>query len=162
MIWVSIPSQLLALAGISLASGVFASVISASTDPGKKPDVTAIAFTVTVVGNAPPKGTAAGANWLKISGVDFGDSGTVRLNGAYVKVIYWNDKEIGVDVNSCGSYNRIAVDTPNGKLAYELTGTAATTIRYADWNVSIPQVPFVASVADQARVALDFVATATA
>jgi polyisoprenoid-binding protein YceI len=41
-----------------------------------------------------------------------------------------------------------------------LTGTAATTINYADWNLSIPSVPFVASVDPQVRLELSFVAAA--
>ena len=39
-----------------------------------------------------------------------------------------------------------------------LEGTASSTIRYADWGVSIPQVPSVAGVADQVALHLDFVA----
>jgi polyisoprenoid-binding protein YceI len=42
----------------------------------------------------------------------------------------------------------------------QLEGTATTTIRYADWGISIPQVPMVASVSDQLGLQLDFVATA--
>jgi polyisoprenoid-binding protein YceI len=41
-----------------------------------------------------------------------------------------------------------------------LAGQASTTIRYADWGVSVPPVPFVASVDDEIRIELDFVATA--
>ena len=43
--------------------------------------------------------------------------------------------------------------------ANELNGTATTTIRYADWDISIPQVPLVAGVSDQVRLELDFVAS---
>jgi polyisoprenoid-binding protein YceI len=43
--------------------------------------------------------------------------------------------------------------------ADRLQGSAATTIRYADWGISIPRVPMVAGVADQAQLQLDFVAT---
>ena len=39
-----------------------------------------------------------------------------------------------------------------------LQGTASSTIRYADWGVSIPQVPSVAGVGDQVALHLDFVA----
>lgn len=39
-----------------------------------------------------------------------------------------------------------------------LEGTATTTVRYADWGISIPQVPMVASVSDALRLELDFVA----
>jgi polyisoprenoid-binding protein YceI len=40
-----------------------------------------------------------------------------------------------------------------------LQGTASAAIAYADYDISIPQVPQVASVADQVRLELDFVAT---
>lgn len=39
-----------------------------------------------------------------------------------------------------------------------LEGTASTTIRYADFGVTIPQVRQVASVADEVRLEIDFVA----
>jgi len=39
-------------------------------------------------------------------------------------------------------------------------GTAQTTIRYADFNITIPQVPQVASVAEEVRLEIDFVAAA--
>lgn len=42
----------------------------------------------------------------------------------------------------------------------QIKGTATTTIRYADYGISIPQVRQVASVADQVRLELDFVAAA--
>jgi polyisoprenoid-binding protein YceI len=40
-----------------------------------------------------------------------------------------------------------------------LSGTATSTIQYADWGVSIPSVPFVASVGDQVVLELTFNAT---
>jgi polyisoprenoid-binding protein YceI len=39
-------------------------------------------------------------------------------------------------------------------------GTATTAVSYADYGISIPQVPQVASVADQVRLEIDFVAAA--
>jgi hypothetical protein len=42
--------------------------------------------------------------------------------------------------------------------ASELEGTASTSIRFADWGISIPSVPFVAGVSDQVKLELDFVA----
>jgi polyisoprenoid-binding protein YceI len=41
-----------------------------------------------------------------------------------------------------------------------LEGNASTTIRYADWGITIPQVPAVTGVADHVQLQLDFVATA--
>ena len=44
--------------------------------------------------------------------------------------------------------------------ASRLEGSAVTTIRYADWGISIPQVPAVAGVSEQVQLELTFVATA--
>lgn len=40
----------------------------------------------------------------------------------------------------------------------QLQGTASTTIKYADWGVSVPKVPAVAGVAENVGLQLDFVA----
>jgi polyisoprenoid-binding protein YceI len=42
--------------------------------------------------------------------------------------------------------------------ASELRGSVTSTIRRADWNLNIPDVPFVAGVGDTVRLELDFVA----
>jgi polyisoprenoid-binding protein YceI len=41
----------------------------------------------------------------------------------------------------------------------EIEGSATTTILYPEWNLTIPEVPFVASVEDEVILALNFVAT---
>ena len=41
----------------------------------------------------------------------------------------------------------------------ELEGTANTTIQYANWNIVVPDVPFVAGVSDEVHLELEFVAT---
>lgn len=51
--------------------------------------------------------------------------------------------------------------TATPKSATRLEGTAKTTIRYADYGITIPQVRQVASVAEQVRLEIDFVAAAT-
>lgn len=51
-----------------------------------------------------------------------------------------------------------AIVTPQS--ASRLAGSAMTTIRHADWGISIPQVPAVAGVSDEVQLQLDFVATA--
>jgi polyisoprenoid-binding protein YceI len=43
-----------------------------------------------------------------------------------------------------------------------LVGSASTTIDCADWGLSIPSVPFVASVGNQVSLNFDFTAVATA
>ena len=52
-----------------------------------------------------------------------------------------------------GTLTRTADDT--------VEGSASTTITYADWGVSIPSVPFVASVDNQVALSLDFQAVAS-
>ncbi len=42
----------------------------------------------------------------------------------------------------------------------ELTGSATTTISQKDFGITIPQIPFVASVSDNVKLDLNFVATA--
>lgn len=42
----------------------------------------------------------------------------------------------------------------------ELTGNATTTINQKDFGITIPQIPFVAGVADEVKLDLSFVATA--
>ncbi|MGH2543304.1 MAG: YceI family protein [Ardenticatenaceae bacterium] len=42
-----------------------------------------------------------------------------------------------------------------------LEGIATTTIHYADWGMSIPEVPFVADASDEVRLELDFSARAS-
>lgn len=49
--------------------------------------------------------------------------------------------------------------TLTAKSASELTGTARTTVRYKDFNLSIPDVPFVSNVSDSVTLALTFTAT---
>ena len=44
--------------------------------------------------------------------------------------------------------------------ASRLEGSASTTLRYADWGITIPQVAAVAGVSEQVRLELSFVATA--
>jgi polyisoprenoid-binding protein YceI len=40
----------------------------------------------------------------------------------------------------------------------EIQGVAVSTINYKDWNITIPQVPFVASVEDEVKLTFSFVA----
>ena len=58
------------------------------------------------------------------------------------------------DVTREATFDVVVTPTAENRLE----GTASSTIRYADWGVSIPQVPSVAGVADQVALHLDFVA----
>jgi len=42
----------------------------------------------------------------------------------------------------------------------ELDGTASATVRFADWGIAVPDVPFVANVSDTAQLQLSFIAVA--
>jgi len=56
------------------------------------------------------------------------------------------------------TFDVTVVPTADGRLE----GTATTTINYADWGVTIPSVPFVASVDNQVALQLEFAATTSA
>jgi polyisoprenoid-binding protein YceI len=62
------------------------------------------------------------------------------------------------DVIRTATFDVTVVPTTDG----QLQGTATTTIQYADWGVSIPSVPFVASVDKEVALQLDFAASSTA
>jgi len=62
------------------------------------------------------------------------------------------------DVTRPAVFNVNVTPTADGVLE----GSATSTIQYADWGVSIPSVPFVASVDNQVTLQLDFTATAEA
>ena len=62
------------------------------------------------------------------------------------------------DVTKPATFDVIVTPAADGTL----NGTARTTIQYADWGLSIPSVPFVASVDDDVVLQLDFGARATA
>jgi polyisoprenoid-binding protein YceI len=55
------------------------------------------------------------------------------------------------------TFNATVAPTAEGTLQ----GNATTAINYADWGISIPQVPFVTGLADSVTLVLDFVAMAS-
>ena len=57
-------------------------------------------------------------------------------------------KKMGHDVYPVGLYNQLNV-----------IGNASTVIKRSDYNLSIPNVPFVANVGEEVTLQLDFVAT---
>lgn len=65
------------------------------------------------------------------------------------------------DLTIRGVTQRVAFDvTAQATSDSRIEGTATATINYADYGITIPRVPQVASVADQVRLELDFVAVA--
>ena len=125
--WVKIPNELLALAGISLATGVFASVISASNDnSGKPPRVHTISSQPAA--NLPAGSLPATRNpVVEITGVDFGDSGEVRVNGKYVRALFWDPKQIWIDFDPVAQIETVTVDAAGGKVSYEASGAMGLT-----------------------------------
>jgi hypothetical protein len=104
--WVAIPVELLALAGISLASGVFASVISVTAKKDlPAPVVTDVKFANDV--------------WT-ITGSGFGTEGEVRLGGRAGHPVTWT--ETALTVTSPAVHPKfIVVDVSGGKAAYTIT-----------------------------------------
>ena len=137
--WVVIPASLLALAGIAIGSGIFSSLISAVNSEEKTACVTEIKTfdtgTATVEkdgkGNKtyPPEDKSGKKRLLQIVGIGMGKTGKVRFGkgriySAFAPILFWRNDgtEIIVDVPvNDEKFDTLVVDTPNGKLCYELS-----------------------------------------
>jgi hypothetical protein len=115
--WVRIPLELLALAGISLATGVFAAAISASGSTNAPPAVTSVER-MAAPDTLPPGWPAGLKNVVEITGTSFGTSGDVRLNQNYVRWLSWGEAKIVIE--PADKYETLTVDTPNGKVSHKL------------------------------------------
>ena len=130
--WVEIPAELLALAGIAIGSGVFSSLIAAVSSEDKTACVTSLE-SITQADlrtRFPDAAVPVNPNCLMILGKDMGKSGRVRLDKDSVPILLWKDDgtTIVVDVRDNIEYSTLTVDTPNGKLCYELTGKTPALI----------------------------------
>ncbi len=143
--WVVIPVTLLALAGIAIGSGIFSSLISAVNSEEKSACVTDIKpfdFDKTEEkdekGNViyPPVNKTGSKRILQIIGRDMGKSGRVRFGkgriySVYAPILFWraDGTEIIVDVpQNSEKLDTLVVDTPNGKLCYELTDNSTDSL----------------------------------
>ena len=135
--WIEIPAALLALAGIAVGSGVFSSLISAVNSEEKTACVTSVTYLSKESFNDktdyPDSAETASDNLLKINGKDMGTTGKVRLgrgkSSVFLPILYWKSDgtTIVVDVPQMNTFcHTLVVDTPNGKLCYELYDSAAT------------------------------------
>lgn len=69
--------------------------------------------------------------------------------------------EVTGDLTIAGTTNAVTFSvTATLESEAQLVGHAETTVAYADFNLSIPNVPFVASVEDTVVLSMDFVANA--
>ena len=132
--WVGIPGALLLLAGIAIGSGVFSSLISAVNAEAKTACVTGIKpITAAEFIAANPNSVTTSTRLLQITGRDMGEKdgkvrfGKGKMYSVYTPILSWKSDgtEIIVDVpDKAVKYDTLVVDTPNGKLSYELTDTS--------------------------------------
>ena len=131
--WVEIPLSLLALAGIAIGSGIVSNFISAVNNEEKTACVTGLSPIAAQVFNATHSDTAptTSSRLLQIVGKELDKTGKVRLgkgrvHSVYASIVYWKSDgtEIVVEVPPNHPYDTLVVDTPNGKLCYELTDTS--------------------------------------
>lgn len=124
-LWVRIPPELLLLAGISLGTGVFASMIRSGGDG--PPSV----YRITVkesdadspLSHNPQSAAPLGKYWLLIEGNRFGTDGDVRLDGRGTRRLFWDaaGTSIAVDISGDRRYRTLILDTRNGKLTFDLS-----------------------------------------
>jgi hypothetical protein len=133
--WVNIPAALLALAGIAIGSGVFSSLIAASNSEDKTACVMSLQSDPIPdpAGGSPP----LVINTLLINGQNLGDRGRVRFGRIMAAIRNWKSDgtQIQIDVpaqllsvTDLKKWGPLVVDTPNGKLAYELAGSPTDLI----------------------------------
>lgn len=132
--WILIPAGLLALAGISIGSGVFSSLISAVNSKGIHPCVTSIRaanyqdLSSLKVSLGTPR--SIDVPCVVIEGASLGHDGRVRFDGDYADILYWGDAgNIAVVVPPVAAIRdrtqawsgTLILDTSNGKIAYGTT-----------------------------------------
>jgi hypothetical protein len=132
--WIHISGDLLGLAGISLGTGVFSSLIAAVNDEQKTAMITGIG--PAPPGFAPPAAPGApaaaalppGQSYVIITGQDLGKSGSVRFNNTTLAPVVWQDDRIVVVLHDGSQRTPLVVDTSNGKVCHDLTGQAPNLI----------------------------------
>ncbi len=122
--WVIIPGELLALAGIAIGSGVFASLIAAVTTDTQSVRVTGIHGTDIDGLLTDLNKQLTGRASMTILGQNLTKTSVVSLDGKAVPILFWkpDGTEITVDVPSQKEYGTVIVDTPDVKLSYSVTG----------------------------------------
>jgi len=132
--WVTIPSAVLSLAGISIGSGVFSSLIAAVNGDQRTACITSLSavandanFSVVFPQASLPQNPHA----LLITGVQLGNSGRIGLGRKgrrkeHARILFWNSNgtQIVIDLPGNRPYDRLVVETENGKLTYVLTGVS--------------------------------------
>ncbi len=133
--WVQIPTPLLALAGISIGSGVFSSLIAAMNSEHATAHITWLGPIAETDPNFGPGGhfekvqRSQNPNYLLIVGENLGDGGKVRttLPGQGTLTLphlLWkaDGTEILLDVPNGQAYQNLTLETSNGKMTYALSG----------------------------------------
>jgi hypothetical protein len=127
--WVEIPAALLALAGIAIGSGIFSTLISAVNNEQKTACVSNIAPISPVIFNTKFREATPSTSerLLLIIGTDLGSTGKVRLGrgsmtSSYVPIKVWKSDgtEVVVEMPENRKFDTLIVDTPNGKVSYEI------------------------------------------
>jgi hypothetical protein len=118
--WVKIPTELLALAGISLATGVFSAAISAGNDTSGAPPTVWSIGPVPVANLPPGSQPTLRTTIVEILGKDFGSSsGEVRFDGRYLRPLHWSETVLYLDEDPNLRFRNVTVDTAGGKASYE-------------------------------------------
>jgi hypothetical protein len=131
--WVIIPTELLALAGIAIGSGIFSSLISAVNSEEKTAVLTAVGDRSLLNDEeAVEAGLPATAKPLVIKGRNLGTTGKVRLGWGrmgkeFAQELFWKSDGTLIVVGlppqkkDAPDFGMLVVDTTNGKLSYKIS-----------------------------------------
>ncbi len=139
--WVQIPNPVLALAGIAIGTGVFSSLIAAVNGDQATAQITSFGPIPADDPNFGPGGEfervqrPQNPSYLLITGTDLGNGGKVRVSmkgrgTSTLPCLLWkkDGTEILLDVPAGQVYQDITIETPSGKLCYDLSGQSPNLI----------------------------------
>ena len=123
--WVSISAELLALAGIAIGSGVFASLIGAVAPETNRASVTAIYSAGDATAMRSTANTGVAKTVMTIKGVNLTGASRVLLDSYNVVIVFGkpDGTEIAIEVPDATNYKVLIVDTPGDKLCFDISGS---------------------------------------
>jgi hypothetical protein len=149
--WILIPAGLLALAGISIGSGLFSSLISAVNSTGVQPCITSIRAVryedLSALNLKLGRPRSLDLPCVVVEGTGLGHNGRVRFGSDFADVLSWNESENNMAIvvppaaaiadGSKTWSGTLIIDTSNGKIAYGTRSGQVTQLIPAPMQITL-------------------------